>query len=446
MKSPLSFFSDSDAVLAAISKSQAVIEFKPDGTIITANENFCKTLGYSLDEIKGRHHSLFIEPAFRESDDYKAFWNNLNRGIFQAAEYKRIGKGGKQVWIEASYNPILTRSGKVVKIVKFATDITGKKLQSAVMQGKLDAIDKSQAVIEFNLDGTIITANENFLNCLGYRQDEIVGKHHSMFVEAAFRTSNDYKKFWDDLNRGVFQSARYKRIGKGGKEIYIQASYNPILDMNGKPFQVVKFATDVTAEVQEQQRRQGVQKEIDVELKSIMSQIADASAQASSAASASIQASSNVQAVAAGAEEMTASVDEISRQVQQASEIANSAVNQADDTNVVISSLSEAVQRIGQVVELINNVASQTNLLALNATIEAARAGEAGKGFAVVASEVKNLAGQTTKATDEIRGQINEVQAATQRAVTAIGEITATISSISQISTAIASAVEEQAQ
>ncbi|MSR63059.1 MAG: PAS domain S-box protein [Planctomycetes bacterium] len=232
---------------AAISKAQAVIEFKLDGTILTANENFLTTLGYRLDEIQGKHHSMFVEPGYAAGSEYRQFWGDLAAGKFQAAEYKRIGKGGKEVWIQASYNPILDANGKPFKVVKFATDITATKLRNADYQGQLEAISKAQAVIEFKLDGTILTANENFLTTLGYRLDEIQGKHHSMFVESSYRTSNEYLQFWGDLAAGKFQAAEYKRIGKGCKEVWIQASYNPIHDTNGKPFKVVKFATDITA-------------------------------------------------------------------------------------------------------------------------------------------------------------------------------------------------------
>ncbi len=233
--------------IAAINKAQAVIEFELDGTVITANDNFLKVLGYALEEIKGQHHSLFVEPAFRASNEYKQFWRDLNDGKYQAAEYKRIGKGGKEVWIQASYNPIFDLNGKPFKVVKFATDVTETKLRNADFQGQIAAVGKAQAVIEFNLDGTVITANDNFLKALGYALDEIKGQHHSLFVDPAFRASSEYKQFWRDLNDGKYQAAEYKRIGKGGKEVWIQASYNPIFDLNGKPFKVVKFATDISA-------------------------------------------------------------------------------------------------------------------------------------------------------------------------------------------------------
>lgn len=236
--------------IAAIGKAQAVIEFNMDGTVITANENFLKALGYTLEEVKSRHHSIFVDEAYKQSPAYKEFWAKLNRGEYDAAEYKRIGKGGREVWIQASYNPILDLNGKPFKVVKYATDITRQKLLSADDQGQIAAIGKAQAVIAFNMDGTVITANDNFLKALGYTLDEIKGRHHSMFVDESYRQSPAYTEFWTKLNRGEYQAAEYKRIGKGGREVWIQASYNPILDLNGKPFKVVKYATDITGQKQ----------------------------------------------------------------------------------------------------------------------------------------------------------------------------------------------------
>jgi methyl-accepting chemotaxis protein len=234
------------AELAAIDKVQATIEFALDGTILAANKNFLDAMGYTLEEIKGKHHSMFVEPAYRDSADYKTFWAALNRGEFQSAEYKRIGKGGREVWIQASYNPIFGRDGKPFKVVKFAIDVTRQKLETAGYMGQIAAINKSQVVIEFNLDGTIVTANQNFLDAMGYSLAEIQGRHHSMFVDPSYRDTAEYKAFWAALNRGEYQAAEYKRIAKGGREVWIQASYNPILDMNGRPYKVVKFATDIT--------------------------------------------------------------------------------------------------------------------------------------------------------------------------------------------------------
>ena len=235
--------------LSAIGKAQAVIEFALDGKILTANDNFLSTVGYSLDEIKGQHHSMFADPVYRASPEYRMLWEKLGRGEFDAGQYKRYGKGGKEIWIEASYNPIFDMNGKPFKVVKYATNITAQKLQAADYAGQLAAISKAQAVIEFSMDGKILDANENFLKTLGYTLDEIKGQHHSMFATPEYRASHEYRLFWDKLGRGEFDSGQYKRLGKGGKEIWIQASYNPILDMSGKPFKVVKYATDITEQL-----------------------------------------------------------------------------------------------------------------------------------------------------------------------------------------------------
>lgn len=239
--------SDFEGQVVAIGRSQAVIEFDLQGKILFANDNFLNAMGYALDEIVGKHHSMFVDPQYANSLDYRQFWNELQAGTFQAAEFKRFGKGGKEIWIQASYNPILGSDGKPFKVVKYATDITQAKIRTVNYQGQLEAISKAQAVIEFDLNGIVQTANENFLNTLGYSLEEIQGKHHSLFVESQYANSFEYRQFWDDLRAGKYKAAEYKRIGKGGKEVWIQASYNPILDPNGKPIKVVKFATDVTA-------------------------------------------------------------------------------------------------------------------------------------------------------------------------------------------------------
>ena len=244
---------DLEGQVAAICKSQAVIVFALDGTILSANENFLRTMGYALEEIAGRHHSMFADPAYVASADYREFWAKLNRGEFQSDLYRRIGKGGRDVWIQASYNPVLGLDGKPTKIVKCATDVTAEKLRTADFEGQLQAFGKSQGVIEFKLDGTILAANENLLDATGYTLDEVRGRHHSMFADPEYAASPAYRLLWEKLNRGEFDAGRYRRLGKGGREIWIQASYNPIFDLSGRPIKVVKYATDVTAQVHAQQ-------------------------------------------------------------------------------------------------------------------------------------------------------------------------------------------------
>ena len=238
------------AIYQALDRSQAVIEFELDGTVITANENFLRIFGYDLDEIVGKHHRIFCDPSYVASDEYTAFWRKLSRGKFDSAEFKRLAKGGQEIWLRASYNPVFDKDGEPVKVMKFATDITASKLRNAEYEGKVRAIDRAQAVIEFALDGTVITANENFLDTFGYSLDEVVGKHHRIFCEPGFADTPEYAEFWQKLGRGEYEAGEFKRIGKDGTEIWLQASYNPIFDIEGKPLKVVKFASDITGEVQ----------------------------------------------------------------------------------------------------------------------------------------------------------------------------------------------------
>ena len=436
---------DMAAKLTALTKSQAIIEFKMDGTILTANENFLKALGYTLAEIKGRHHNLFVEPAYRESAEYKKFWSDLNLGIYQAAQYRRIGKGGREVWIEATYNPILNRAGRPYKVVKFAIDISAQKAVYADLLGKIDAINRSQAVIEFNLDGTIITANQNFLDVMGYRLEEIKGKHHSLFVEPSQRGSATYRQFWEALRRGEYQAAQYKRVGKGGKEVWIEASYNPVLDMNGRPWKIVKFATDLSGR---KAQNAALARDFETGVKSLVNAVANSAdtmqSTAQSLAASAEQTNQQSSTVSVASEELAASVTEIARQLAVATNVISTAVSEAQNSERMVSDLVNAAAKVGDVTRMIADIASQTNLLALNATIEAARAGEAGKGFAVVASEVKSLATQTARATEEIDQQIRGIQEVSQATAGAIGEIARIIGQVSEISTSISGAVEQQ--
>jgi len=492
-------------MLAAINKAQAVIEFTVDGKILHANENFLHTLGYTLDEIRGQHHSMFVEPAYRQSSEYRVFWEKLGRGEFDAGQYKRIGKGGKEIWIQASYNPILDANGKTFKVVKYATDITQQKVQTADFEGQLAAISKAQAVIEFTLDGKILTANDNFLKTLGYTLDEVRGQHHSMFVEAAYRLSPDYRMFWDKLGRGEYDAGQYKRIAKGGKEIWIQASYNPIMDMNGKPYKVVKYATDITAQVLASQALQlavqqtqevvsaakendlmqriplagktgeietlcaGVNGLIDTmaqvvsEIKKSAREVTNASAEISTSTT---DLSQRTEEQAASLEETSASMEEISATVKKNAENAQQANQFAGETREVaerggavvgdavgaMARIEESSRKISDIIGVIDEIARQTNLLALNAAVEAARAGEAGRGFAVVATEVRSLAQRSSQAAKDIKdlitnssSQVKDGVDLVNRAGNSLTEIVASIKKVAGIVSDIAAASAEQA-
>ena len=426
------------AKLAALDKSQAVIEFDLDGNILNANPNFCATVGYTLDEIKGKHHSMFVDEPYRNSMEYRQFWEALRRGEFQTAEYKRFGRNGKEIWIQASYNPIFGKDGKPFKVVKYATETTKQKLQTADFQGQLNAIKKSQAVIEFDLKGNVLGANENFCSALGYALDEIKGKHHSIFVDPEYKNSVEYKQFWESLARGEYQAAQYKRFGKGGREIWIQASYNPIFDPSGKPYKVVKYATDITKQATLVNTVKHSLFEIDKALN-------NASQQSSSAAAAAVQTSANVQMVASGAEELNASVQEISASMTKSRDATEKAFEQAKGAEDATARLTATAQAMTGIVDLIQNIASQINLLSLNATIESARAGEAGKGFAVVAGEVKNLAKQAADATEKIGQEIAGIQDISGAVAESLGTIKQSVENVREYVTGTAAAVEEQA-
>ena len=434
------------AALAALGRSQALIEFAPDGTILSANQNFLDAMGYGLAEIKGRHHSMFAEPDYAASPAYREFWTALQRGEYRAAEYKRLAKGGREVWIEASYNPIAGPDGKPFKVLKCATDVTQRKNAYADLLGQVNAIKRSQAVIQFGLDGTILDANEVFLSVMGYTLGEIKGRHHSMFAEPAFARSADYKEFWSKLRRGEFQAAQYKRLAKGGKEVWIEASYNPIFDLNGKPCKVVKYATDLTPRKRANAAladgfEQGVKALVDSVAASAVSMQQSAQSLAAAADDANRQSS----VVATTTEQLSGSVAEISRRVDESSHIAEGAVAEAARAEPTVAALLATAQKIGEFTKIISAIAAQTNLLALNATIEAARAGEHGKGFAVVAQEVKTLANQTTRATEEISNQIKAIQSSSDSMATAVRQIRDTIGELNQISASISTSVEEQA-
>jgi len=362
-----SILNEKSAILSSINISMAIITFNTDGFILEANEKFLRLMGYSLDEILGKHHSIFCDEKYRTSLQYKSFWDTLKKGNNIVDTFSRITKNKSTVWLEASYNPIFDLKGNVIKITKFASDITDSTLEKFDSKGKIDAINLSMATIEFNTDGVILNANKNFLDLTGYTLSEIQGKNHRIFCDKAYTDSDEYKNFWKNLKEGKYFKDQFKRKDKKGFDIWLEATYNPIKNESGEVYKIVKFATDSTLRVNKYKEQQDG---------------------------------------ASLAHSISQSTRKISIESMEAIRATNLEMNNIKDSVVITSqhlnSLSEHSNKVNYILSTINKIASQTNLLALNAAIEAARAGEHGKGFAVVASEVRNLSNEIKLSISEI--------------------------------------------
>ena len=378
---------EAQSILSAIQSHVAVIEFSPEGEILEANSTFLSVVGYSLDEVIGSFHRLFCDPSLTDSAEYQMFWQQLRQGVAQAGTFLRLNKQGHPLWLEATYFPVLDERGTVVKIVKIASDITQKQQRLNSQEAILSALQKSMAVIEFTTDGTIISANDNFLNVMGYRAEQLKNQHHQVFCDSDFY--QQHPNFWQELVAGQHKAGRFRRIDALGREIWLEATYNPIFDEKGQVTRVVKFASDITERVRQSERNAAISEDVGV----IARETSDIVDKGNNSLQASVQTSTQV-----------------STDLERASNI--------------ISRLNEQAHNIEEIVATISGLADQTNLLALNAAIEAARAGEQGRGFAVVADEVRQLAGRTSQATIEIGQVVQENRELTGQVSTAINDVT----------------------
>jgi methyl-accepting chemotaxis protein len=397
------------AQIAALNRSQAVIEFDMTGKILSANKNFCDVMGYEPREVIGLHHRVFVLPSERDSAEYIAFWDRLRRGEFQSGDFRRVAKGGRDVWLTASYNAVLNPQGKPTKIVKFAQDVTKARIEARQAASWNEALNRSHAVVEFTLDGIIVSANDNFLSATGYSLDEIIGRHHSMFMPDAEAATPEYQAFWEKLRRGEYVAGEFRRCGKDGKPVILEASYNPIMGPDNEPRFIGKIATDVTTKVQARDAFGG-----------------------------------SISTLIAAASGLSSSSNDISNAMQRSQQAADAAVKRVDNVGTAAARLSDAAQAMNRIVDLINQITEQINMLALNATIEAARAGAAGKGFAVVAEEVKGLAVQAQTATDEIGKEILSMRATSQGVAGALSSITQAIQEVRTLIDQTADGVEQQ--
>ena len=491
------FGGDAKRTLEAIGRTLAIAEFDPAGKIIAANSKFCALFGYDFAEIKGRPHSLFVEPEVVKSPAYKEFWSKLGRGEADAREYKRISKEGKTIWLQASYSPVVSRSGTVLKVVTVATDITAAKLTATEGAGRLAGISRVQVIVEYSLDAKIVDVNENFVKKTGVAREKAVGMEHRQLVDPAYAQSSEYQEFWARLRRGEHIAETVKRVGEGGKELWIEASYNPIYDLDGRVAKIVNFVNDVTDRVGAVNRiaaglsrlaEGDLEQRIDVTFIPTLDQLrVDFNKSLETLEESMVAISANAQTLRAGVGEITTAADDLSRRTEQqasslqetaaaleqitstvrrtaegakhARDVVSTAKVDADKSGQVVRGAMDAMagiekssKQISQIIGVIDEIAFQTNLLALNAGVEAARAGEAGRGFAVVASEVRALAQRSAEAAKEIKGLISASTAQVDQGVTlvrqtgdALDRIVAQVVEINSVITDIAASAHEQA-
>ncbi|NNM56458.1 PAS domain-containing methyl-accepting chemotaxis protein [Acidocella sp.] len=488
---------DNAAVLRALKKSFAVIEFEPSGKIITANESFCALTGYALSELQGKHHSLLVDPEYARSEAYQEFWRRLKKGVFETGDFRRVGRGGQEVWLQASYTPVTIQGGHVTKVIKLALDITQSKVAATRNASLLEALSRSQAMIEFSLDGVILSANENFLRVMGYSLEEIVGRKHAMFVEPAYAAGAPYREFWEHLRAGEFVSGDFNRTGKNGRSVWLQASYNPVFGSGGKLTSVIKFATDLTERMEdvaivgasmsrlaegdlEARITENLMPSLDklridfnAAAETLQSALQKVSGAAFTIQSATGEISTSAQDLsrrteqqAASLEETAAALDQITATVQKtasgalhARKVVATASGDAEKSGDIVrhavaamDGIEKSSQEIGQIIGVIDEIAFQTNLLALNAGVEAARAGDAGRGFAVVASEVRALAQRSADAAKEIKRLITTSGRQVADGVNLVGDagnalerIARQVSEINTVVAEIAASAQEQA-
>ncbi|MET0330799.1 MAG: PAS domain-containing methyl-accepting chemotaxis protein [Dyella sp.] len=405
------------AQVQAANRSQAIVAFNLDGIVLDVNQPFLDAMGYRREQVVGQHHRMFVSPEEQASDDYRQFWDRLRQGKHDTGVYRRLGADDREVWLQASYTPVLDRQGRAYKVIKHASDITDRQRHNAEMNGRLAAIDKAQAVIEFSLEGIVLAANDNFLACMGYQREEVIGQHHRLFVEPAERDSVAYRQFWQKLGQGQHDAALYRRLGKGGREVWIQASYNPIFDQAGRPFKVIKYATDVTAQTRAAHT-------LRLSLASLSQSVPAIAAQARSADQMAIDANRSATDGGALMRELIATMD----------------------------SVNDSAQRMTEIIGVIDALAFQTNILAINAAVESAHAGQHGRGFGVVAQEVRALAQRSAESAKDIRRliedtveRINDGSSRAQLAGSAMRTIVGLTNSVNQRVEDIAAAAAAQA-